>query len=195
LYTGCEKKLKVTRKLRDASGRSVNADKVLTLSIKPGYKAGTKIKFAGEGDELPNGRAQDIEFVLEEKSHDSFTRDGNDLKTKLKISLKEALCGFAMSITMLDGKPFMVTNKDARTTQPDTCLYFKGMGYFLLTQHAYIKVSRYERRSIRNNQRGITDICLRCTEVSNSINVSVKRHGLNVQILICRSNKLTLLND
>jgi DnaJ family protein B protein 4 len=129
LHSGCEKKLKVTKKLRESSGRSASVEKILTVTIKPGYKAGTKIKFAGEGDELADGNVQDIEFVLIEKPDDVFTRDGNDLKCVLKITLTEALCGFNKSIQMLDGKQFFVGPNDvSRSTQPNTVLFFKGNG-------------------------------------------------------------------
>lgn len=111
----------------DASGRTIPTDKILTVAIKAGWKAGTKIKFAGEGDETPNG-VQDLEFVIQEKPFGDFTRDGNDLKTQLKISLVEAFCGFEKSVDFLDGSKVSVKNKDSRTTQPGTALYFKGLG-------------------------------------------------------------------
>lgn len=78
---------------------------------------------------MPNGRSQDIEFVIQEKPHEIFTRDGNDLKATLKITLTEALCGFNKPMTMLDGSSFNVTNGDpSRSTQPNSVLYFKGKG-------------------------------------------------------------------
>ncbi|KAJ3317290.1 hypothetical protein HDU76_001241 [Blyttiomyces sp. JEL0837] len=105
LYKGCTKKLKVTRKMLDgASGRAVTTEKVLEVQIKPGWKAGTKIKFAGEGDELPTGGAQDIEFVIEEKPHGRFTRNGDNLRVEVEVDLVEALTGFVKKVTMLDGR-------------------------------------------------------------------------------------------
>jgi DnaJ family protein B protein 4 len=95
LYSGTTKKLKVTRKLLDASGKLVPTEKVLTINVKPGWKAGTKIKFQGEGDEMPNGQAQEIEFILEKLPHDRFIREGDNLKTFADIALDEALCGFS----------------------------------------------------------------------------------------------------
>ncbi|KAI8137203.1 DnaJ domain-containing protein, partial [Fennellomyces sp. T-0311] len=81
LYKGCTKRLKVTRKIRDgATGRPMNTDKILTINVKPGWKAGTKIRFPGEGDELENGQTQDIEFIVEEKPHPTFKREGDNLR-------------------------------------------------------------------------------------------------------------------
>lgn len=45
---GATKKLKVTRKIRDAaSGRSLPVEEVLEVAIKPGWKEGTRITFEG----------------------------------------------------------------------------------------------------------------------------------------------------
>jgi DnaJ homolog subfamily B member 4 len=112
LYAGTTKKLKVKRNMLDASTRQfVPSEKILTIQVKPGWKAGTKIKFAGEGDDLPNGQSQDIEFVLEEIPHDRFKRDGDDLKTSINISLVEALTGFVRVITTLDGRNLRISNQ------------------------------------------------------------------------------------
>ncbi len=54
LYNGCEKRLKVGRTIVDGFGNRQQTEKILTVTIKPGYKAGTKIKFPGEGILLLN---------------------------------------------------------------------------------------------------------------------------------------------
>lgn len=110
LYTGTTKRLKVTRKQRDASGKLVTTDKVLTINIKPGWKAGTKIRFPNEGDVMDNGQAQDIEFIIEEKPHPIFKRDGDNLRITIQLTLAEALTGFSQVITTLDGRKLKVNN-------------------------------------------------------------------------------------
>ncbi|KAG1047178.1 hypothetical protein G6F46_009879 [Rhizopus delemar] len=111
LYKGCTKRLKVTRKLRDgATGRPVQTDKILSITVKPGWKAGTKIRFPGEGDELENGTTQDIEFVLEEKPHPVFKREGDNLRMTIQLTLLEALTGFQKKIKTLDDRTLSVNN-------------------------------------------------------------------------------------
>jgi DnaJ-class molecular chaperone len=83
-------------------------EKILTINIKPGWKAGTKIKFHGEGDDLPSGQTQDIEFFVEEITHTRFKRDADNLRTTLDLSLVEALTGFQHVITTLDGRNLKV---------------------------------------------------------------------------------------
>ncbi|KAJ1798511.1 Molecular chaperone (DnaJ super) [Coemansia sp. RSA 2399] len=109
IYKGCSKKLKVTRRVRGTNGTITSSEKVLQVDIKPGWKAGTKIRFAKEGDNLGNG-AQDIVFVLEEKPHTMFKRDGDDLKVDLNLTLDEALCGFKKPVQLLNGKTIQVSN-------------------------------------------------------------------------------------
>ncbi|KAK9490644.1 hypothetical protein V1508DRAFT_391300 [Lipomyces doorenjongii] len=103
LAAGVTKKMKIRR--RRPTGQE---DKILTISVKPGWKAGTKITFAGEGDTQPDGRNQDVVFVIEEKSHPVFKRDGNNLSMELELTLKEALLGFSKIITTLEGKKLKV---------------------------------------------------------------------------------------
>ncbi|KAG1474610.1 hypothetical protein G6F56_000255 [Rhizopus delemar] len=111
IYAGCTKRLKVTRKLRDsATGRAVQTDKILTITVKPGWKAGTKIRFPGEGDELENGTTQDIEFILEEKPHAVFKREGDNLRMTIQLTLLEALTGFQKKIKTLDDRTLSVNN-------------------------------------------------------------------------------------
>ena len=111
LYKGAVKRLKVTRKLRDgATGRPVSTDKVLTINVKPGWKAGTKIRFPGEGDELENGQTQDIEFIVEEKPHSVYKREGDNLRITIRLTLVEALTGFQKTIKTLDDRTLSVNN-------------------------------------------------------------------------------------
>lgn len=111
LYKGCTKKLKVTRRVRGASNTVSTSEKVLQVDVKPGWKAGTKIRFAGEGDDLGNG-AQDIVFVIEEKRHSAFKRSGDDLNIDLTLTLDEALCGFKKPISLLSDKIIHVNNSN-----------------------------------------------------------------------------------
>ncbi|KAF8134966.1 hypothetical protein EV363DRAFT_1322156, partial [Boletus edulis] len=105
LYSGSTKHLKVSRKLLDGS----TEEKVLEIQVLPGWKVGTKIRFPRAGNEQPNGD-QDLAFVVEEKPHPVFTRDGDDLVCNLKIPLVEALTGSDTKkvVELLDGRKLQV---------------------------------------------------------------------------------------
>ncbi|KAI8799866.1 hypothetical protein BJ742DRAFT_109121 [Cladochytrium replicatum] len=130
LYTGTTKRLKVTRKIHDgATGQAVNTEKILAINVKAGWKAGTKIKFAGEGDELPNGLSQDIEFVIEEKPHPRFTRVGDNLKCEVNVDLAEALGGFVKRVEHLDGRAVDIRGgQGTAVVRPGEEIVLKGEG-------------------------------------------------------------------
>jgi len=111
-YSGCTKKLKVTRNILDASRNKLPAEKILTIDVKPGFKKGTKITFEKEGDEAPGMVPADIIFELAEKPHPFFTRDGDDLVYGAEISLKQALTGFDITIPTLDKRNLKVEVRD-----------------------------------------------------------------------------------
>ena len=128
LYTGTTKRLKVTRKQNDGSGRLVQAEKVLEVTVRPGWKAGTKIRFPNAGDELVPGQAQTIAFVIEEKPHPIYKRDGDDLSAELEITLVEAFAGFIRELKTLDGRTLKVVTSPGEVTQPGQVKLFPREG-------------------------------------------------------------------
>lgn len=105
LYKGTTKKMKISREVLDAnSGKTMPVEEILTINIKPGWKKGTKITFPEKGNELPGVAPADLVFIIDEKHHRVFTRDGNDLIVTQKISLTEALTGYTVHLTTLDGR-------------------------------------------------------------------------------------------
>uniref|UniRef100_A0A6N2K7I8 J domain-containing protein n=1 Tax=Salix viminalis TaxID=40686 RepID=A0A6N2K7I8_SALVM len=104
LYKGASKRMKISREIVDSSGKSVQVEEILTIDIKPGWKKGTKITFPEKGNEMPNVIPADVVFVVDEKPHPMFSRDGNDLILTQKISLAEALTGYTVNLTTLDGR-------------------------------------------------------------------------------------------
>lgn len=56
LFNGATKKLKVTRRLLSGEEQ----EKIVTVSIKPGWKAGTKVRYDGLGTEIRGGPSADI---------------------------------------------------------------------------------------------------------------------------------------
>ncbi len=110
LYSGTTKRLKVGRRLLDGT----TEDKVVEIHVFPGWKSGTKVRFPKAGNELSNGDAQDLVFVVEEKPHEVLKRAGNDLIATVKIPLVEALTGVPGNnrvtrvLELLDGRRVQV---------------------------------------------------------------------------------------
>ncbi|CAN1853779.1 DnaJ homolog subfamily B member 13 [Linum perenne] len=108
LYKGTTKKMKISRDVIDTSGRPSTMEEILTIEIKPGWKKGTKITFPEKGNEQRGVIPSDLVFIIDEKPHTVYKRDGNDLVLTHKISLIEALTGYTGQVTTLDGRTLTV---------------------------------------------------------------------------------------
>lgn len=85
----------------------------MKIDIKPGWKKGTKITFPGKGNQESGATpASDLIFVVDEKPHAFFKRDGNDLVVTQKILLLEALTGKTLNMTTLDGRDLTIQVTD-----------------------------------------------------------------------------------
>ncbi|XP_041358594.1 dnaJ homolog subfamily B member 4-like [Gigantopelta aegis] len=128
VFKGTTKKLKIVRKVLNQDGHTVrDEEKILTINIKPGWKAGTKITFPKEGDQTPRNIAADIVFVIQDKPHPLFTREGSDLKFKAKISLRDALCGSStVLIPTIDGRKVPLPLTDI--IKPESTKRIQGEG-------------------------------------------------------------------
>ncbi|KAK7872702.1 hypothetical protein R5R35_002689 [Gryllus longicercus] len=124
---GCTKKMKISRRVLQPDGSARKEDKVLTINVKPGWKAGTKITFQKEGDQGRNKIPADIVFIIRDKPHPLFKREGSDVRYVAKISLKQALCGTVVDVPTLGGDkiPINLTNE---IIKPTTVKRIQGHG-------------------------------------------------------------------
>ena len=125
LYNGTHKRMKIKRKTFDANGKRVDEDKILEMDIRPGLKAGSKIKFGGVGDQEEGG-SQDLHFIVTEKKHPTLKREGDDIRTTVELDLKEALTGWKKTVTTIDGKQLAVSGSGP--TQPGYEEKFPSLG-------------------------------------------------------------------
>ena len=118
LLHGTTRKLKISRQVLSPDGQTThNEDKILTVEVKKGWKAGTKITFPKEGDQKPNTIPADIIFVIKDKQHEQFCRDAdNNILITVKISLRDALTGhlegMKIPVPTLDGKIIQIPVND-----------------------------------------------------------------------------------
>lgn len=132
ICTGCTKKMKITRNISQPNGQTIKEEKILTIDIKPGWKAGTKITFPKEGDQTPYNVPADVVFVIRDKRHPQFTRDGNDIRYKARISLKDALCGTTIYVPTIGNRTIPL--RLSEVIKPNTVRHIKGEGVPLAKQ-------------------------------------------------------------
>lgn len=91
---------------------------VLEVMVQKGSPDGHKVVFREMADEHPDADTGDVNFILKQEEHPVFKRKGADLFMEKTISLVEALCGFEMSITHLDGRKLLVKTNPGDIVKP-----------------------------------------------------------------------------
>ena len=124
---GVQKKMKISKRVYDESGGSRLEEKVLQINVKPGWKAGTKVTFAKEGDRIPGKTPADIAFIIRDKPHSTFKRDDSNIVYTHKISLREALCGTLVTVPLLNGQKRAINCMD-EVIKPNTTKRIQGEG-------------------------------------------------------------------
>ena len=102
VFHGCSKRMKISQKRLNPDGRTMRTeDKILTIEIKRGWKEGTKITFPREGDESPNTIPADIIFVIKDKPHPHFRREGSNIVYAVRVSLRQVRLFLFWSVVVL----------------------------------------------------------------------------------------------
>lgn len=130
INTGCCKKMKISKMVVHSDGTARKEEKILQINVKPGWKAGTKITFPKEGDQIPGKVPADIVFIIRDKPHGHFKREGSDIKYTAKITLKQALCcagSWQLRVPTLTGEavPLNISNE---VIKPNSIKRLQGRG-------------------------------------------------------------------
>lgn len=112
---------------RGATRRIVLPDgRDLDVKIPAGLKDGQQIRLRGQGGAgANNGPAGDVLLTVTVAPHPHYTRDGNDLRMELPITLKEAVLGGKVPVPTLTGTVEMNVPPGSNT---GTTLRLKGKG-------------------------------------------------------------------
>lgn len=93
---------------------------VLEVHIQKGSPDNHKVVFREMADEHPDADTGDVVFVLKQQEHPVFKRKGADLFIERDISLVEALCGFELEVTHLDGRKLLIRTSPGDIVKPMT---------------------------------------------------------------------------
>eukprot|EP00392_Amoebophrya_sp_AT5.2_P003878 g3883.t1 len=91
---------------------------ILEVFVERGAPDSHKVTFYNKADEQPGYDAGDVQFVLQEKEHPDFKRKNADLTVSRKITLLEALTGFTMELTHLDGRKLLIKSAPGEVIAP-----------------------------------------------------------------------------
>lgn len=121
LFHGGSFPIRVNRMIWDIFGRQSFEFETIYIEVPKGMDDGEIITLSqkgniymlaggGGGETLPKIIQTDVKILIEMKSHEHFQRRGLDLLYTVKLSLKEALCGWKVEIQHLNGKKYHVDN-------------------------------------------------------------------------------------
>lgn len=150
LYSGVDKKVKVWTNVvqhsekvaeeeksqspaAEASPTTVLQEKLLDVTVAPGWKSGTQLRFPSEGDQRVGWITGDIVITIISKEHVRFTRRNNDLVYKQPLTLLEALTGKIIDIQTLDNRQLSISLHDMICT-PQNSKRIAGEGMPLAKQ-------------------------------------------------------------
>lgn len=107
---------------------TVKEKKTFSVDVEPGMLDGAEIRFRGQADEAPDHDTGDVVIAIKEKSHKVFRRVKENLVMTKTVSLAEALCGFQISTTFLDGEELVIRSKPEQVVRPGDIMVIPGKG-------------------------------------------------------------------
>ena len=99
--------------------------KTISIKLPKGVEDGTKIRLAGQGEPGPGG-AGDAIVTIHITPHRFFTRDGDNIRLDLPITLDEAVLGARVKVPTVDGAVMLTVPKG---TTSGKVLRLKGKGF------------------------------------------------------------------
>lgn len=119
--------------------------KILEVHIDKGMKNGQTVTFSGESDQVPGAEPGDVVIVIEEKPHERFKRQDNDLITEVEIDLLTALGGGQFAIKHLDERVLVVTLVPGEIIKDGDLKVIHGQGMPSVRHHEpgdlYVKIA------------------------------------------------------
>jgi DnaJ-class molecular chaperone len=95
------------------------------IKLPKGLEEGTKIRLAGQGEPGPGGSGDAI-VTISITPHRFFTRDGDDVRLDLPVSLDEAVLGAKVKVPTVDGAVMLSVPKGSTSGK---VLRLKGKGF------------------------------------------------------------------
>lgn len=109
----------------DGAG-NIQSETQETIEIPAGVADGNYISMRGKGNAGPHGGPTgDLTVLIEEKQHEHFVRNGNDVVFDLLISYPQAVLGADIPVPTLTGTSLVEVDAG---TQPGTMLRMRGKG-------------------------------------------------------------------
>ncbi|NTW84168.1 MAG: molecular chaperone DnaJ [Chlorobiaceae bacterium] len=125
------------------------------VTVPAGVQDGNYLTLRGQGNAGPRGGAPgDLIVVIEEKPHDLFIREGDDVIYNLAISFPDLVLGTKIEVPTLDGSVKLTIPP---STQPETRLRIAGHGIGHLRGSSrgdqYVKVNVFVPKDLSHQDK------------------------------------------
>lgn len=101
--------------------------KKFPIHLNPSLENGYKYMFKNEGNEDIKGNQSDLIIILKYKEHENFKVQNNNLIHKIKISLKESLCGYEREIIHPSGEILQIISDKIISHKSKNIIEFQGL--------------------------------------------------------------------
>ena len=126
---GKGKRIKAGDECKICEGKKVvSKNKTIFIELYNGIKHGDKIVKQEEANHVPEADQQgDLIFIIHEKPHPLFKREGDNLIIKHNILLVESLCGTNIPINHLDNRKLLLKTNKIIDPYSRRCIPKEGM--------------------------------------------------------------------
>ena len=128
-YTGCNQR-PVTICYDDEA--FMKQTETVFINLPPGVANGHTVRIPGKGNVIGggSGRRGALTIEINVAEHPVFRREGDsDLVIDHRVSLKEALCGFAFELAHLNGRTYKFNCKPGSVTSMNETKVMPGLGF------------------------------------------------------------------
>lgn len=137
----------------------VRSEESISVKIPAGVKDSNYITLRGKGNAgIRGGEAGGLIVMLEEKEHEFFERDGDDIYYDMQVSIPEAILGTQIEVPTLKGKAKL---KVEAGTQSGKLLRMKEKGIQTLNSSRrgdqYVRVNVFIPTNISDKERKIIE--------------------------------------
>jgi DnaJ-class molecular chaperone len=104
---------------------TLQGGKTIAIKLPKGVEEGTKIRLAGQGQPGPGGNGDAI-VTISINPHRFYTREGDNIRLDLPVSLDEALLGAKVKVPTVEGAVMVTVPKGSSSGKT---LRLKGRGF------------------------------------------------------------------
>ena len=128
IYTGVTIPIEIERWIYENRSK-VFEKETIYVTIPQGVDENEIILLKDKGNVLNDSVKGDIKIFVKISNDTEYKRSGLDLMYERTISLKEALCGFTLQFTFLNGKTYTLNNLSGNIITPEYKKLIPGMGF------------------------------------------------------------------